>query len=271
MKFKLSVKDTPKIWHNDSPFLTYFWCALSTAFPQGERFFMESVSFFNDRITDPELKREVKAFIRQEAHHTYQHKILNDITASCGFPINLYERNYWKKNLAKLRKHLSPERQLCVTMALEHFTAGFSEEWFNNTEVTKNVDPEVKALWKWHCAEETEHKAVAHDVYQTIDGGYFKRVSTFLPAWFMIIFITFRILYDMLKRDGRLTSWGDNFRGLRYLFGFRGFFTKMIPDMIAYHKPSFHPWDKDDSSLVDEWTAENEGSQYIDLTRWKKT
>ena len=43
--------------------------ALSTTFPDGERFFIDSVRNFQDQIKDPKLQKDIRAFIGQEANH----------------------------------------------------------------------------------------------------------------------------------------------------------------------------------------------------------
>lgn len=53
-------------WHKDGPAVTLFFDALSLKFPAGERFFIESVRHYRDRIDDPELKQQVLGFIGQE-------------------------------------------------------------------------------------------------------------------------------------------------------------------------------------------------------------
>jgi predicted metal-dependent hydrolase len=37
-------------WHGNSPFISYFWAALSTAFPPGELFFMNAARTLRDRL-----------------------------------------------------------------------------------------------------------------------------------------------------------------------------------------------------------------------------
>jgi len=66
-RVRFDLSRVPKYWHSESPFLTYFFMSLSIVFPEGERFFIDSVRRYEDRITDPRTRAEVRAFIRQEA------------------------------------------------------------------------------------------------------------------------------------------------------------------------------------------------------------
>ena len=47
--------------------------ALSPLFPAGERFFIRSVLAFRDRVHDPVLLEQIRAFVAQEAVHTAAH------------------------------------------------------------------------------------------------------------------------------------------------------------------------------------------------------
>ncbi|MBM4204256.1 MAG: metal-dependent hydrolase [Gammaproteobacteria bacterium] len=46
---------TPKYWFGGLPFETHFFNALSTTFPEGERFFIQSVRIHSGTIGDPGL------------------------------------------------------------------------------------------------------------------------------------------------------------------------------------------------------------------------
>jgi predicted metal-dependent hydrolase len=65
----------------------------------------------------------------------------------------------------------------------------------------------------------------------------------------------------MLRESGGLFGLGDYARGLWYLFGPRGLFTKMMPGLVAYLRPDFHPWQADDAAAVTSWLEDN--AKYI--------
>lgn len=256
MKFNFGEQKTAKYWHNNSPFVSFFWSAMSTAFPEGELFFMDTGRYFKDEINNPELKRQIEEFIRQEAHHTFQHKKLNGMMSEFGFEIDKYE-NWFGMWLRGVRKVLPKKLQLSVSMALEHFTANFAHQYLSDPRFTEGVDPEVKALWSWHAVEEIEHKGVLFDLYQEVGGGYLGRVVTLAPAWFMLIALTLLAQTEMLAKDGKLLNVGDNLKGLWYLLGTNGLVTVMLPEFFAYLKPGFHPWDVNDKQMMDEWLKAN--------------
>jgi predicted metal-dependent hydrolase len=76
-EFDFKLDQVPRFWMNNDPFLTRVFDALSLTFPDGERYFIQSVRLFRDKITDPELEQRVGAFIRQEAQHGIAHEKMN--------------------------------------------------------------------------------------------------------------------------------------------------------------------------------------------------
>lgn len=256
MRFKFDAVPAKKYWHDNNPFISFFWSAMSTAFPEGERFFMDSGRYFKDDIKDAGLKLQIEEFIRQEAHHTWQHKKLNALMAGHGFDMERYD-HWFGTWLGWARKGLNEKQQLAVSMALEHFTANFANQYLSNETLTKGADPEVKALWAWHAVEEIEHKGVLYDLYEEIGGDYFTRVVVLAPAWLMLIGITLVAQADMLAKDRKLLDVGNNLRGIWYLLGYRGLVTSMLPQFVRYFVPGFHPWSVNDRELIDRWYDAN--------------
>ena len=57
-------QELPKYYFDNSPVKTHFLNALSITFPHGERFFIDSVKNYKDRIDDEEIKIEIQIKIR---------------------------------------------------------------------------------------------------------------------------------------------------------------------------------------------------------------
>ena len=79
-------------------------------------------------------------------------------------------------------KTLSRERQLALTVAMEHFTASLAEFLLKNPEAMDTVDPTVRKMMLWHAVEEIEHKAVAFDVYRAFVNKEFMRKRIMVVA-----------------------------------------------------------------------------------------
>lgn len=85
--------EIPEFWFNNNALLTMLLTALSSAFPDGERQFIHSVRNYQDKISDPILLKQVRAFIGQEAHHGKEHDALNAMMLKKGYPVaRIYKR-----------------------------------------------------------------------------------------------------------------------------------------------------------------------------------
>ena len=61
--------DIPKYWFGGDAFKSRFFDAMSTIFPEGERYFISCVRDYRDQVTDPKLLQDIKDFMRQEGQH----------------------------------------------------------------------------------------------------------------------------------------------------------------------------------------------------------
>ncbi|MBD3644121.1 MAG: metal-dependent hydrolase [Alcanivorax sp.] len=244
------ANDMPRYWWDNDPAKTLLLAALSASFPPGERFFIDSVRHYQDQITDPELKKAIKGFIGQEAHHSREHELMNGFLQERGVDLARLEREILGfMNL--LRKHLSPERQLAHTVAVEHFTALMAEEFLLKYDALEQMDPRIAPIWAWHAIEESEHKAVAFDVYKAIGGSEFTRVTEM-----MIVSVLFPVfsavhLVQLMKEDGQLGNMKSWLGAVNYMWGRPGVFRKLLPSYFKFYSPRFHPWDHDARDLVE--------------------
>src|SRR6478752_4955478 len=169
---RISFEDVPRHFAADGDLIaSHVAASLSAVFPDGEDFFVRSVRTFRDQITDPELKRQVAGFIGQEAVHGREHRAFNDRLDQLGYPTKRFER-FTKQGLAIRERLLSPTSNLAATAALEHFTATLAELVLSSEETRSLFGHDaVKNLFLWHALEESEHKAVAFDVYKAAGGS----------------------------------------------------------------------------------------------------
>jgi len=120
---------------------------------------------------------------------------------------------------------------------------------------------EVRNLFLWHALEESEHKAVAFDVYKAVGGTERMRVWTmkFLRFGFvlgMIVQTIISMLFDRKTYNPR-TVW-KSARRLRRSPIMDKALWRQLKD---YDRPDFHPDDRDTTELVTQWRAELFGEQ----------
>lgn len=267
MDFDFPEKTT-KYWYGDSAFLTTFWVTLSALFPEGETFFVDSVKNFRKDLKDQKLKDEVSGFIGQEALHSKEHEAFNDMAEKHGLPVLALDKELgvlfkW------IRKYVPKKTQLALTVALEHYTAIIAEQLLRedfHQEMFR--DREALKLWMWHALEENEHKTVAYDVYEQVGGGYLNRVITMLVGTLVFAAVVGSGHMRLLKADGQLFKWKDNWRGLKFLWGGKGLFPRLARQYFDFYRPSFHPNDHDTVALLEEWRQRmlNEGGLLAEQT-----
>ncbi len=244
------AEDMPRYWWDNDPAKTLLLAALSASFPPGERFFIDSVRHYQDQITDPELKKAIKGFIGQEAHHSREHELMNGFLQERGVDLARLEREILGfMNL--MRKYLSPERQLAHTVAVEHFTALMAEEFLLKYDALDQMDPRIAPIWAWHAIEESEHKAVAFDVYKAIGGSEFTRVTEMMIVSVLFPLFSAVHLVQLMKEDGQLGNMKSWLGAVNYMWGRPGVFRKLLPSYFKFYSPRFHPWNHDARGLVE--------------------
>jgi predicted metal-dependent hydrolase len=254
MAFEHSVATIPKHFAAEGNlFASHLWANLSSVFPDGEDFFVRSVRHYRDEIDDPALKRQVAGFIGQEAMHGRAHRVINDRLAELGYPTKQIERMS-KRGIQLMEKVLSPESCLARTAALEHVTATLAERMLSDPAFRAELsDPVVTDLVLWHALEESEHKAVAFDVYRAIGGSERKRIVTMkLIRYGFALGMAFGTIVSMLRdratyRPGRLRRSWRSFRGSAFLS------RELWERLKEYEREGFHPDDRDTTALLDEW------------------
>jgi hypothetical protein len=262
ISFEESLQHLPKHFADDGDLiLSHLAASLSSLFPDGEDFFVRSVRHFRDQITDPALKRQVAGFIGQEAVHGREHRVFNDRLAQLGYPTKLYER-ITEKGLAIRERIATPKANLAATAALEHFTATLAELVLESDDTRRLFGhDEVRNLFLWHALEESEHKAVAFDVYKAVGGSERTRVITMhVLRYGFVAMLTLQIV-GSLARDRATYERGNLRRSWRRLRRSPLLTRELWEQLRDYTRPDFHPDDRDTTELVDRWRAQLFGEQ----------
>ena len=252
LDFEFDPTTANRYFYGNDPFLSAFWLNLSALFPEGEQFFVDSVRMYRDQITDPTLKAQVAGFIGQEAMHSKEHDAWNKLGEQLGFPTNEID-NHVGKVLKTVQRFFPKPLQLAATVCLEHYTAIMAEQLLRDEMHQTMGDPETMKLWLWHALEENEHKTVAYDVYETVNGSYLLRTGAMIPVTAIFFGLVAYYQVKMLRADKQLSNWKGNLKGMSYLFGRKGLFTRLVPQYLDYFKPGFHPADHDTDALLEEW------------------
>jgi len=255
MEFNRWVAGLPKYFAADGDIvMSHVLAVLSSTFPEGEKFFVRSVAAVRDDITDPKLRLDIEGFIGQEEMHGREHQVLNDRLAQHGYPtrgIDSYVRGlYWVRERIQTKKV-----NLAFTAALEHYTATLAELLLTDEEARKAVGkPGARDILTWHALEESEHKAVAYDVYKAVGGGEFIRIFVMFLTDLLFIFETgiMGVISIAKDRDARRHP-VKLLRSLARLPKSPFVSLRALRILAQYHRPGFHPNDRDTRQLIAEW------------------
>ncbi len=167
----------PKRWLADRVVATHLANGVNLLFPAGERFFVRSVRKLAAKLPkgDP-LHEDVKGFAAQEGHHAGAHEVVFEVLQAQGYDIKTFLGVYEKLAFGVIEPIAPPSLRLAVTAACEHFTAVMAENFLTRMQSIP-MDESMRALLAWHSVEEIEHRAVAFDVFQKVDGRYEVRMA----------------------------------------------------------------------------------------------
>ncbi len=254
MGFPFRDSEIPRFWFMGSPHLTHLSNALQLLFPAGERFFIRSVKHYEDRITDPELKGRIRGFYGQEGRHGHEHERFFKVLEDQGYDLDGFLA--WYEDLAyqKLEKRVSPAVRLSITAALEHFTAAMGRNALQS-DFLDLAHPVVADLMRWHAAEEIEHKSVAFDVFEAVDGRYHVRVAGLFLALVGLTRFWAEGTKHFLREEGaRGTDMKASAQAMRESprlkaegLRRREMFKSAV---LEYLRPGFHPDQVDDYELA---------------------
>jgi predicted metal-dependent hydrolase len=243
---------TPRWWHGNNPYATALFNALSATFPEGEAFFVESVRKHREGVPD-RLAAEIKAFTTQEVIHSREHLAFNRRAADSGYDLSKLEARVLMRLGIITSK--PPIASLAATMALEHFTAILAHELLADPRHLQGADPATAALWRWHAAEEIEHKGVAYDTWLHATKNW-SRAKRWRVKSKVMLFLTRNFIVDrtagaleLLRQDG-ITGPKAVAGILWYAWINPGMFRKIFAAWVKFFLPAFHPWNEDDRALI---------------------
>jgi predicted metal-dependent hydrolase len=251
---KTAFESVPRHFAADGDLITsHIIAALSSVFPDGEDFFISSVRHYRDQITDPVLRRQVAGFIGQEVTHGREHRAFNSHLDTLGYHTKVAER-LTRKGLEFRVRHVPPMANLASTAALEHVTATMAELVMTSPETQRSFGHEaVQHLFFWHALEESEHKAVAFDVYRAMGGRERMRIITMkMVRYGFVIGMALQVVISLLL-DRESYKPGVLRKSWRHVRK-QPLLSRQVWDTLkAYERPGFHPSDIPNDDLVDTW------------------
>lgn len=237
-------------WHANDPVTTHFINALQATFPDGEKFFIESMRDTREQLDQsrlPEkLKEDIRLFIRQEALHGLEHESWCRALEDAGYT-GLAKYHQEQKELREWsRQKIKPLDRLATTVANEHFTATIASLALNKRpELIEDAAEPFRSALIYHSLEEVEHKAVCYDLFCHAGGSYGQRMWGLFISILTTIYLVRRRHVYLLQHDG---LWNREYkrRARKFVWGRSGLVMAMLPSILAFLRPGFHPWETDE-------------------------
>ena len=257
-------------WHSGDAFQSQYYNALSMSFPVGEQSFIDSVrgglKLLPDTPANAPLRETVARFIGQEATHRQVHGLYNAQLEKQGL-INRWQ--HWATSRIEFgkKRNIHPLHLLAVTAAYEHCSAVFADTTLRYDSCFAGADPKMQTLWRWHAAEEIEHRAVAFDLYNALGGNHAWRVRWFIYAVLVFTLDASRQTVLNLHRDGTLFKPRTLWSAAVFFWGRNGMAWTCAGPLLRYLRRDFHPDHeshaepgKQSHALATRWLADNADS-----------
>jgi predicted metal-dependent hydrolase len=225
-RVQFDFQDSPLHWIPDDPFSTHIINGINMLLPPGELWFCRVYNKALPLVSDPQLRADVEGFIRQEAIHARSHSKAEQFLNAHGMQTEEFRaRAEWlfenvlgeaPFGIKALQQPFLEKRWLIARVgliaAIEHFT-GVLGQWAMDNKSWDLADPVVADLFRWHLAEEVEHRTVAFDLFrhlcETQLGFYVSRQA--------LMAIVFPLFLYYLVEGGRTLAGQDKDRYSRWI------------------------------------------------------
>lgn len=259
MKFELE-KHSTQDWCCNDLLISAYMNGVSLALPIGEHFFIKSIRQFETDVNNSQLKDDLKRFVAQEAIHSRQHQIYNELLVRDGYDIQAIEQRT-QETLDELWEQSTPMERLALTIALEHITHVLGDQVLSHPERLADWNPEFRAFWLWHSAEEIEHKAVCFDLYQQLGGTYLMRCKALVIATSRMLEVFWKSQHDLMQQNCQLLGLKMPSKSqiikanMAFNFGQNGIFRGCQSTYSQWFMPNYHPWKHDNRQELNNWKA----------------
>jgi uncharacterized protein len=177
--------------------------AASTVPAYIEPYLLKVMRIAKDKI-DPantKLHRTLDIFIKQEMQHCKLHLSFNKAIRADGYEGMLPIEKEYEADYERYLKTRSLRFNLAYSEGFEAMSSiavtNFFEEFDDYFE---GADPRAVAIWKWHLAEEYEHREVAFEVYHALYGNS-------LFAWAYRLYGFFCAIKHIRTHTARVTEY----------------------------------------------------------------
>jgi len=226
-------------WNEASPEFSQIVNSGSLAMPYLEPYLIRTMRQARDKITDPQLQKELDFYVAQEATHFRQHKKFNDTLSEAGYVATAPIEARLAKDYAKLGDTRSLRFNLAYAEGFESMALAIGHMLIDDREyLFGDSDPAIASLILWHFVEEIEHKNVTLDVFKHLHDSYFWRMVGLVYATGHIFWRMGQGYRALLREDGLWWNLKSRWRMARLL---GRIMKNILPKWFRIWRPSYHP------------------------------
>lgn len=254
---EFNCSGAPLQWIPGHPVSSHFVSAFNLILPECEEWFVRVFSEALGHVDDEILRETMRGFIGQEAQHSRVHgNVLDTFFAENGVDTTEFtgQMRWVFRRVLRIPSRLSARRrrkhlisQLWLIAAIEHFTAIFGDFLLNNSWEEYGAHPGLVDIYRWHGAEEVEHRCVAHDVATYFGDGPLRRFWAMLAAFPLIISVVIRgvHLINTGENSGAPKSEIAMWRALHAdaELGLAPDFGRVLRSVLTFVGPGYNPED----------------------------
>ncbi|XID76114.1 metal-dependent hydrolase [Alkanindiges sp. WGS2144] len=291
-KVQFDFSDSPVDWIPEDKLASHVINGVNLLLPAGEFWFCRVYNKVLPYIRDEQLKEEVLGFIRQEAIHGRTHLQAQQFLEQHGYDLQpALKRINWvfekllgeaPFGIAALNRPSLEKPWLFLRVgliaAIEHFT-GVLGQWSLDNSSWDKADPVIADLFRWHLAEEVEHRTVAFDLYEHIIGHeagfYWSRQALMVlmyPLFILALMGTARSLGQQDEDQAIKRLMSKNILSFLWKFEQNANTTKHIPSLsfitkatIRWISPRFHPIHEGNTQQALDYMARSPAVQALGL------
>lgn len=215
---RFDFRRAPLHWIPGEPVASHAISGLNLILPLGERGFVEMFRRALPYVADDELREQMIGFMGQEAVHAESHNQATwEFLRRHGIdPEPILTEAEYLFDRAIIRLDTLPEplrhrvvvQMLAAIAGIEHFTA-IGGDWLLNQDFEAlGADPALTDLFRWHGAEEVEHRSVAWNVARYFGARRPRLVTIYLGVSVGLPVGLLAIAWWLVRQDPTLPNMG---------------------------------------------------------------
>jgi predicted metal-dependent hydrolase len=245
-KIDIDFSTAKVYWTPATPEFAQFWNATSSYLPYLEPYLNRVVREGMNRLPESEsqLREDCKIFVAQETQHYKNHAKFNRMLRESGYRDLADREAVMKADYERFFKEKDLRWNLGYAEGFETLGPILACYFLESAKELQapDVDDPTADLWRWHLAEEYEHRHVCNYIYDAVTPGYWWRLYGIWYAGRHMFAYMIRTTLYLLEEDYRAARIPDRAKSRLRLAAAGGRMLKyVLPRVIKTMHPKYDP------------------------------